>query len=89
MEHIGIDLGSKDSQVCVRNEGGESVEERRVVPISAGHSWRPDPHDFRAIDVRLLHAGAFEVPVAASNAVIAATATELREKSTTLMIVFA
>jgi hypothetical protein len=45
--------------------------------------------DFRAIDVRLLHAGAFEVPVAASNAVIAATATELREKSTTLMIVVA
>jgi hypothetical protein len=36
-----------------------------------------------------LHAGAFEVPVAPSNAVIAATATELREKSTTLMIVFA
>jgi transposase len=29
MEHIGIDLGSKDSQVCVRNDGGEIIEERR------------------------------------------------------------
>ena len=29
MEHIGIDLGSKDSQVCVRNDAGEIVEEGR------------------------------------------------------------
>ncbi len=29
MDHIGIDLGSKDSQVCVRNAGDEIVQELR------------------------------------------------------------
>jgi len=29
MDHIGIDLGSKDSQVCVRRADGEIVGERR------------------------------------------------------------
>jgi transposase len=29
MEHIGIDLGSRDSQVCVRNGAGDIVEELR------------------------------------------------------------
>ena len=29
MDHIGIDLGSKDSQVCVRNAAGEIVGEWR------------------------------------------------------------
>lgn len=29
MEHIGIDLGSRDSQVCIRSGAGEIVEERR------------------------------------------------------------
>ena len=29
MDHIGIDLGSKDSQVCIRNSAGEIVGEYR------------------------------------------------------------
>jgi hypothetical protein len=29
MDHIGIDLGSRESQVCVRAAGGEIVEEAR------------------------------------------------------------
>ena len=29
MEHIGIDLGSRDSQVCIRNGAGEIIEEMR------------------------------------------------------------
>ena len=29
MEHIGIDLGSRESQVCIRNGAGEIVEELR------------------------------------------------------------
>jgi transposase len=29
MEHIGIDLGSRESQVCVRNSAGDIVEELR------------------------------------------------------------
>jgi transposase len=29
MEHIAIDLGSRESQICVRNEKGEILEERR------------------------------------------------------------
>jgi transposase len=40
MEHIGIDLGSRDSQVCIRNGAGEIVEEMRcrtdrLVPLLA------------------------------------------------------
>ena len=30
MDHIGIDLGSRDSQVCVRNSAGEIIEEARA-----------------------------------------------------------
>jgi len=30
MEHIAIDLGGRESQVCARNEVGEIVDERRV-----------------------------------------------------------
>ena len=29
MEHIGIDLGSKESQICVRSASGEILLERR------------------------------------------------------------
>ena len=29
MDHIGIDLGSRESQVCVRNDAGDIVEEAR------------------------------------------------------------
>lgn len=31
MEHIAIDLGSRESQICVRNDKGEIVDERRFV----------------------------------------------------------
>jgi transposase len=30
MDHIAIDLGTRESQVCVRSEQGEIVEERRI-----------------------------------------------------------
>lgn len=30
MEHIAIDLGARESQVCVRSEKGEVIEERRI-----------------------------------------------------------
>jgi transposase len=30
MEHIAIDLGTRESQVCVRSEGGEILLERRI-----------------------------------------------------------
>lgn len=29
MEHIAIDLGSRESQICIRNDAGEILEERR------------------------------------------------------------
>jgi len=29
MDHIGIDLGSRDRHVCVRNSAGEIIEEAR------------------------------------------------------------
>ncbi len=31
MEHIAIDLGGRESQICVRNEHGEILEERRYL----------------------------------------------------------
>ena len=36
MEHIGIDLGGRESQVCVRSPGGEIVEERRLATAALG-----------------------------------------------------
>ena len=36
MEHIAIDLGSRESQVCIRTERGDIVEERRVGTRSLG-----------------------------------------------------
>lgn len=30
MEHIGIDLGGRESQLCIRNASGEIVQERRL-----------------------------------------------------------
>lgn len=30
MEHVAIDLGGKESQICVRSSGGEILEERRL-----------------------------------------------------------
>ena len=29
MQHIAIDLGGRESQICVRNSAGEILEERR------------------------------------------------------------
>src|SRR3712207_78100 len=31
MEHIGIDLGGRESQLCVRDSKGKIIEERRVL----------------------------------------------------------
>lgn len=36
MDHIGIDLGSRESQVCVRTAAGEMVEERRCRTTELG-----------------------------------------------------
>jgi len=33
MEHIGIDLGGKRSQICVRSEQGEILEEARCPAV--------------------------------------------------------
>jgi len=30
MDHIAIDLGSRESQICIRSEKGALLEERRV-----------------------------------------------------------
>jgi hypothetical protein len=50
MEHIGIDLGSKDSQICVRSADGEIVGEwrwrRQTRHLPAGSASRSgDPGD--------------------------------------------
>jgi hypothetical protein len=34
MEHVAIDLGGRQSQVCVRGEDGQILEERRVPTVA-------------------------------------------------------
>ena len=36
MDHIAIDLGSRESQVCIRTAEGQIIEERRVCTRSLG-----------------------------------------------------
>jgi transposase len=36
MDHIGIDIGGKESQICVRNAGGQILEEKRIKTQSLG-----------------------------------------------------
>jgi transposase len=43
MDHIAIDLGSRESQVCVRRADGEIVEERRVATRSLGRYLKGRP----------------------------------------------
>jgi transposase len=37
MEHIAIDLGGRESQICARNSAGEILEERRWPTLDLGH----------------------------------------------------
>jgi hypothetical protein len=39
MDHIGIDLGRRDSQVCVRDSAGEIREEARRPTTGSGPGW--------------------------------------------------
>ncbi len=43
MEHIGIDLGGRESQVCVRGSDGRIVDERRLATISIDEFLRERP----------------------------------------------
>jgi hypothetical protein len=36
MEHVAIDLGGRESQICVRNAEGEIIDERRVATRMLG-----------------------------------------------------
>ena len=39
MEHIGIDLGSRESQVCVRNGIGEILRKSAAALTSSDDTW--------------------------------------------------
>ena len=43
MEHLAIDLGGKESQICVRSSDGQIVEERRcrTAALPAYRATRP------------------------------------------------
>ena len=43
MEHLAIDLGGKESQICVRSSDGQIVEERRCRTARCRRIWRPVP----------------------------------------------
>ena len=65
MDHIGIDLGGRDSQVCVRNSAGAITEEARRPTIELGRwlasraparvIWRPAPEAFRLAGIAQQH----------------------------------
>ena len=40
MKHIAIDLGGRESQICVRSESGEILEERRYPTARLGRFLR-------------------------------------------------
>lgn len=44
MQHVAIDLGGRESQVCVRGADGEIVEERRVATTGLGRYLAKQPH---------------------------------------------
>ena len=48
MEHIGIDLGSRDSQVCVRDGAGAILEEARRTTTGLGR-WLADRPPARVV----------------------------------------
>ena len=48
MDHIGIDLGSRESQVCVRNSAGEIVQELRHSTTELGR-WLTDHAPARVV----------------------------------------
>ncbi len=39
MEHLAIDLGGKESQICVRGSDGQIVEERRCRTAGYRRTW--------------------------------------------------
>lgn len=43
MEHVAIDLGGKESQICIRSASGEILEERRWPTHQLGHYLRIRP----------------------------------------------
>ena len=44
MEHVAIDLGSRESQVCVRDERGDILLERKVATAKLGAYLSKRPH---------------------------------------------
>lgn len=44
MEHIGVDLGSRESQVCIRDEQGKILLERKVATAKLGGYLAKRPH---------------------------------------------
>lgn len=44
MQHVAIDLGGRESQICVRSADGRILEERRVGTASLGRYLSKQPH---------------------------------------------
>lgn len=44
MQHVAIDLGGKESQVCVRDSGGQILLEQKVATRSLGSFFKHQPH---------------------------------------------
>ena len=63
MEHVAIDLGGRESQLCVRNERGEILVERRVTTRSLEKHLRKRP---KSVVVMETCAEAFSVADAAA-----------------------
>ena len=44
MEHVAIDLGGRESQICIRNTEGRIIQEKRCQTIKLGDFLRTRPH---------------------------------------------
>jgi 2-keto-3-deoxy-galactonokinase len=55
MQHVAIDLGGTESQVCVRAEDGQILDERKIATrgIEAYLTTGPPPMRHQSADTRL------------------------------------
>lgn len=77
MDHIGIDLGSRDSQVCVRNSAGAITEEARRPTIELSrwlverYAHVDDAELARAVRVTHTHADDAATKTATAGKIVA------------------
>jgi len=75
MDHIAIDLGSRESQVCVRTATGEILEERRVGTRSLGAYLAKRPRSRVVLETCAEAFGVADAAIAAGHETVVVPAT--------------